>query len=219
MSKHTKKIGLVLAAALLAPSLAAARGAGGIDAWAYVTKDGTSSRSGDHGDLDVVRSLAASDKVKAVKGDFLWFRKGADRYIVTDAALLAPLAPLAAEQSKLGKQQGALGAQQGKLGGEQGELGMQQAELSGKQMKVTHQIEKRSKKDQDTAALEAQVKELERQQEALAQKQEALAQKQEPLARQQEKLGAQQEKLAHDFEAKLEAAIQQALAKGLAQKL
>jgi hypothetical protein len=222
MSKHNKKIGLVLAAALMAPSLVLARGgaaAAAVDSWAYVGRDGTSSRSNGERDLEAVRSLVSSGKVAALKGEFLWFRKGGDRYVITDAAVLAPLAPLAAEQSKLGKQQGELGAQQGKLGGEQGELGMQQMELSGKEMKVSHQIEKRSKKDQATTDLDAQMKDLERQRDALIRKQEALAQKQEPLARQQEKLGAQQEKLAHDFEAKLQAAIEQALAKGLAQKL
>jgi bla regulator protein BlaR1 len=217
MSKQTRQLGMVLAAALMAPSLAQA--AGSVDSWAFVGKEGTSSRSTGRGDTDALRSLAISGKLKGHKGDFLWFRRGDDRYVVTDAALLAPLGPLAAEQSRLGKQQGQLGAEQGKLGAQQGELGMQQAELGGKQAKLSHQIEKRAKHDEPTAALEAQMQALEREQEALSHKQGKLGERQEPLARQQEKLGAQQEKLAADFEARLSAVIEQALAKGLAQKL
>lgn len=62
-------------------------------------------------------------------GPALWFRQGSKRYVVRDAAVIAPLQQAYARVAELGRRQAALGQQQRELGREQGTLGRRQGEL------------------------------------------------------------------------------------------
>ena len=58
-----------------------------------------------------------------------WFRRGDDRYLITDPGLLRQVDEMFAPQRELGRRQGLLGRKQGEFGRLQGDLGRKQGEL------------------------------------------------------------------------------------------
>jgi beta-lactamase regulating signal transducer with metallopeptidase domain len=65
------------------------------------------------------------------RGDeVLWVRRGSERYVIRDPALIRSLHESQREVAELGRQQGVLGDQQGRLGLEQGRLGDQQGQIA-----------------------------------------------------------------------------------------
>ncbi|OEZ01010.1 MULTISPECIES: M56 family metallopeptidase [Stenotrophomonas] len=60
----------------------------------------------------------------------LWVRRGTDRYVIRDQALIRSLSQSQKEIADLGRAQGALGEQQGRLGEQQGRLGERMAAIS-----------------------------------------------------------------------------------------
>lgn len=171
--------------------------------------------------------LAARKLGKEWGADVIWFERHGKAYAIRDAATVAKAQALFAPQEELGEKQGALGDQQGTLGEQQGKLGAEQAKL-GEEMAAlaAKEAEQAQKHPEKSEAFEARMREfgekmeeLGRQQEALATKQEALGAKQEALGARQEELGKKQEKLALEAEKKLDALIDEAIQKGLAQEV
>ncbi|MCL1633412.1 M48 family metalloprotease [Luteimonas sp. SX5] len=121
------------------------------------------------------RDIRAADKAKrSVQGDFLWFRRGDEAYVVQDAAILAKV-------SEAWKPTEALGAKMEALG--------KQMEAHGKKMDVlSGQMQAASDSGQPADA------ELQK----IAAKMETLAEQQQAAARQMEKLREQKRSAAAD---------------------
>lgn len=184
----------------------------------YVVTRGQDSSvmRGDMDDLRTARKLG-----KKWGGDVIWFERDGKAYAIRDAATVAKAHELFAPQTELGEQQGALGEQQGALGEQQGKLGVQQAKLGAQMATLAAEQAERAMKGEEGSeqAFESRVKELEENMEELGRQQEALGAKQEALGEKQEKLGEQQEKLAMEAEKKLDALIDEAVKKGLAEEV
>lgn len=184
----------------------------------YVVTRGQDSSvmRGNMDDLRTARKLG-----KKWGGDVIWFERDGKAYAIRDSATVARAHELFAPQTELGEKQGALGEQQGALGEQQGKLGVQQAKLGAEMATLAAQQAERAMKDEEGSeeAFESRVKELEEKIEELGRQQEALGAKQEALGEQQEKLGEQQEKLAMEAEKKLDALIDEAVKKGLAEEV
>ena len=152
--------------------------------------------------------------------DILWFRRDGQAYVIRDAATLStlreafrPQIALGEKQAELGAEQGKLGAKQGLLGAKQGELGAKQGALGARQAGFGRDDEKKR------AELERQMEELGRKQEELGRQQEELGMQQEKLGEQQEELGRQQEEASRIAEGKLRKITDEAIARGLAEKV
>ena len=125
--------------------------AGAPDAWSLVHRGGSQSMSGSTEDAREALRLRAE-----IKSEYLWARRAGQRWVVTDAELLAPLSPLLEETRRLGEQQEALGVQMAR---------------------ASHKLEKRAKRGELTADLEREIEILAKKEEALAHRQEELAHK------------------------------------------
>lgn len=152
--------------------------------------------------------------------DILWFRRDGQAYVIRDAATLSaakeafrPQIALGEKQGELGAQQGSLGAKQGLLGAKQGELGAKQGALGARQARFDRDD------DKEMEALDRQMDELGRQQDELGRQQEELGEQQEKLGEQQVELGRQQEKASREGELKLKKITDEAIARGLAEKV
>ena len=162
-------------------------------------------------------------KAKAVRQgdeDVLWFRRDGQAYVVRDAATLAAVKEAFRPVSELGEKQGALGAEQGKLGAKQGLLGAKQGELGAKQGELGARHASLSRHDDGKMAdLDRQMEELGRKQEELGRQQEELGRQQEELGERQEELGRQQEEASRIAEGKLKKLTEEAISRGLAEKV
>ena len=99
--------------------------------WALVHRDGR-SMDGGPGAWPRARAL-----VGKTLGDYLWFIKDGQEYLIDDAGVIAeieswfkPLEELGHEQGELGEKQGALGEEMGKLGEEMARLGLEMARVT-----------------------------------------------------------------------------------------
>jgi beta-lactamase regulating signal transducer with metallopeptidase domain len=146
--------------------------------------------SDDTDDIDAARS--------SINGDFVWFRKGDQAYVIDDPATVSRATAAWAETEKLGSRMEALGSQM---------------EVHGKKMEALgRQMEQISAGDAESAAMKAagaRMEGLGRQQEQLASKQAKLAlamvdaddARREQLSHEMEQLSAQQETLGEQMEA------------------
>jgi len=181
-----------------------------VDAWTFSRNEGhwrdTNGSERDWQD--------AQDAIDHIDGDVLWFRRGTDRYVVTDAAALHQVAEIFAPQEELGHRQGELGARQGELGRlqgdlgrKQGELGRIQAQISRVQAVVALQRARRGDGaddvDGDRAEMERQQREASELQAELGAQQSLLGERQSALGAQQAELGREQTRVAKEVAAAL----------------
>ena len=141
----------------------------------------------------------------------LWARRGNQRYLINDPALMKSLTLAQQEVAKLGHEQGLLGTRQGELGKRMGEISLrasQQAMASLDAAEMANQAARQAsaQAEAELAAVSA------KQQQELARQQQGLAREQQALAQQQSQVSA---KMARD----IRSAIDQALANGTAQSL
>lgn len=141
----------------------------------------------------------------------LWARRGNQRYLINDPALMKSLTSAQQEVAKLGHEQGLLGTRQGELGKRMGEISLrasQQAMASLDAAEMANQAARQAsaQAEAERAAVSA------KQQQELARQQQGLAREQQALAQQQSQVSA---KMARD----IRSAIDQALANGTAQSL
>ncbi len=167
----------------------------------------------------------------------LWVRRGNERYVIRDPALIRSLSQSQKEVAALGRAQGELGEQQGRLGEQQGRLGeristiAQQASLdalaasrevmAADAAEMANQAARSGRSTVDAAAVARRASGQARQQqiEQAAAQQAQLALQQEGLARQQEALAARQSVASAKVARDVRSAIDQALANGTAQRV
>jgi hypothetical protein len=159
--------------------------------------------------------------------DLFWFRRGSDRYIVTDRAALDELAEMFKPQEELGRRQGELGRLQGALGRKQGELGRIQARLGAKQaaLSIRRAAFARSSEDEDPD-LERLAGEVSRGQDEagelqaeLGEQQAALGERQAALGEQQAALGREQQRVSEQIERALGGFTRELIADGRAKRV
>jgi beta-lactamase regulating signal transducer with metallopeptidase domain len=212
--------------------------------YAFALLDGNSTTvNGTTADLAAVRRLRQHDEplLWFRHGDAEWIIR--DRATLERAkAIYAPLSALAEQQGKLGEQQGALGEKQGRLGEEQGRIAAQQgefaarqAELAGKAAELAARraafaadtrsgesaatLDARQRElDAARAALDQQQPDVAGQQAAMGARQAELGRQQAALGKQQEALGRRQQEASAKAEKQMAQLLEEAVAKGLAQK-
>jgi hypothetical protein len=201
-----RRIALATLAAFSAPLLlshspaVAASPAEAADRVSYVlfaAGSGSSSMSGSMEDMHSARSLRRGEE------GLLYIRHRGMAYVIRDAATLREAEAIFAPQQ-------ALGAKQAELGSRQAELGQRQAQLGAEQGRL--------------AALQADARAsrgggLGRQQNELGRRQGELGQQQGQLGRQQGELGREQARLARLANEKIRLLIEQAIQRGVAQRV
>lgn len=206
MPRNYRRLALAALAALAVPTLlvqpsaVAASRDQSADRTSYVliaAGNGSSTMSGSTDDLRRARSLRSGREA------LLYVRDGGAAYVIRDAATLRQAEAIFAPQNALGDQQGELGDRQSALGERQSRLGMQQAELG----------------SQQAYASPKRAEALGRQQEALGRQQDELGRQQNELGRQQEALGREQERLADEANARIRALVEEAVQRGVAQRV
>jgi beta-lactamase regulating signal transducer with metallopeptidase domain len=186
-------------------------------------------------DGDTTNAVGSSEDLRAAKAQqrngepLLWVRKGGNRYVVRDTAILrrlraayAPVAKLGEEQGRLGAEQGELGAQQGELGARQGQLGAQQGELAARLAVATMSAVNagaETRSNAETAATEQRLADLGRQQDQLGREQHALGSKQQELNRQQQALNERQRIASEAAQREADRLIDAAITDGSAQRV
>jgi hypothetical protein len=159
----------------------------------------------------------------------LWVRRGNERYLVRDPALLQSLSKAQQQVATLGRQQGALGERMGELGERQGELGERIAALS---MRASHDAmesqdaaemaNNAARRVQGDAALAERAAQRAKADAAAAVDHRRIAdlsRQQAELARQQSGLAQQQSVASAQIAREVRNAIDKALADGSAQRL
>lgn len=175
----------------------------------------------------------------------LWVRRGNERYVIRDPALIRSLSQSQKEVAELGRAQGELGEQQGRLGEQQGRLGerisviAQQASrdainasreaLAMDAAEMANQAASTGRSDAASSQAARRASEQARQKaagarehqqiEQTARQQEQLALQQQGLARKQEALAARQSVASAKVAREVRSAIDQALANGTAQRV
>lgn len=179
----------------------------------------------------------------------LWVRRGNDRYVIRDPALIRSLSQSQKEIAELGRAQGALGEQQGRLGEQQGRLGERIAAISllasrealgisGGEMQsdaaeLANQAAHPGSSDATRALAARRASERAREKAAQLRNDASRQQQTEQAARQQAELALQQQGLARKQEAlaqrqsvasakvarEVRSAIDQALANGTAHRV
>lgn len=179
----------------------------------------------------------------------LWVRRGNDRYVIRDPALIRSLSQSQKEIAELGRAQGALGEQQGRLGEQQGRLGERIAAISllasrealgisGEEMQsdaaeLANQAAHPGSSDATRALAARRASERAREKAAQLRNDASRQQQTEQAARQQAELALQQQGLARKQEAlaqrqsvasakvarEVRSAIDQALANGTAHRV
>ena len=137
---------------------------------------------------------------EALASAYLWFRRGGQAFLVSDADTLRRAQELFAPLEALGRKQGALGKQQGRLGKEQGQLGRRQGRLGRQQADATAN---------DSQERSAEMREL-------GEEQRELGKHQQALGEQQRILGEEQRRLAEAMEPRLQALFDEAIRSGRA---
>jgi len=166
--------------------------------YVLMTGDGQHSMmSGSTDDYNRARAMRAGN------APLLYVRQDGAAYVIRDAAILRraeqimqPQQELGRRQGELGRQQGALGRQQGALGAEQGRLGRLMADARVREMH-----------------------DLGQQQGELGRRQGALGAQQAALGQRQAALGREQARLAALVEPQFRALLDEAIRRGLAQRV
>jgi len=176
--------------------------------FAYVLVQGQSqTMSGSSSDLREAAKLKSD-----VAEPYLWLRRAGKRYLVTDPALVEQADALAEPQRKLGHKQAELGTRQAELGRRQARLGREQGELGRAETRAALRGTDRDR-DDDAA------RELRRQQHDLADEQRELGEAQGVMGREQAKIGREQARLAREAQEKMQALLDDAIARGLVRPL
>jgi beta-lactamase regulating signal transducer with metallopeptidase domain len=178
---------------------------------------------------------ASMDDLKQAKRDakgsdpVLWVRRGNERYLVRDPALLKSLASTQQQVTALGRQQGTLGDRMGALGERQGELGERIAALSLRasrdaleSMDAAEMANNAARKVPGDAALAERAALRAKADAAAAVDHRAIAElsrQQAELAREQSGLARQQSVATAQMTRNVRTAIDKALADGSAQRL
>ncbi|MBT2767221.1 M56 family metallopeptidase [Stenotrophomonas sp. ISL-67] len=179
----------------------------------------------------------------------LWVRRGNDRYVIRDPAVIRSLGQSQKEIAELGRAQGELGEQQGRLGEQQGRLGeristiaqqasrdaidasreamaMDAAEMANQaagsergSASAAVAARRASAQARQQAAQARDDHTRQQQIEQAAQQQSQLALQQQGLARQQEALAARQSVASAKVAREVRTVIDQALANGTAQRV
>lgn len=191
---------LLLAIAPAQSALAGSHGAGSVDRLSYVLFDGNGDSSMMSGSSDDFRRAKA---YRAGHSPLLYVRLDDAAYVIRDAALLAQAHAIMEPQRQLGNRQGELGRQQGELGSRQAALGAEQGRLGALMANSTPR--------QMTALAERQA--------ALGERQASLGAQQEALGERQAELGRQQEQLAELAKPQFRALVNEAIRRGLAQRV
>ncbi|MDY7227772.1 M56 family metallopeptidase [Hyalangium rubrum] len=187
--------------------------------------------AGSMDDLRMAKTLRNEGK------DVLFVRRDDKAYVIRDAktleqvrAAFEPETKLGEQQAELGRKQAALGVKQAEFGQKQASLGMKQAELGMKQAEhgvaAARAAMRGDKAEQDRheqeleknqEAVDKEMDALGDQQEALGREQEKLGEQQEALGREQEKLGRQMAASARESRKRVDALVDEAVRKGLAE--
>ena len=157
---------------------------------------GTLALNGTQKDRDDLLALR-----KKTDGDFLWIRRGAKRYLVTDAPTVAkakeiyePERAMSQAAGELGSLQGDLGSAQGDVGLEQGRIGTKQAQIGLRQAQIALELANGDVSKARRKELEAENDALSEEMERLGRAQSNLGEKQTRMGQDQTKLGEQQSK-------------------------
>jgi beta-lactamase regulating signal transducer with metallopeptidase domain len=202
--------------------------------FALIDGDSTVTINGSNADLDVVRKLHATNK------SMLWFRRGDQAYLIRDKSMLerasriyAPVTTLARQQGELAGQQGAVAGRQAGLAAQDAAFAQRQAELAGRQAEMAARVATREAAGSDEHAREneqeAQRREMDAAQAELdkrhaelearqATQQRALETQQAGFEKRQQALEGQQQQAQQRAELAMNQLLDEALAKGLAQK-
>ena len=191
-------LSLSTVAVTAAPAHAADNWSGNRLSYVLMTGDGQHSMmSGSTDDYNRARAYRAGN------APLLYVRQDGAAYVIRDAAtlrraeaIMQPQQELGRRQGELGRQQGALGRQQGALGAEQGRLGRLMADARVREMH-----------------------ELGQQQGELGRRQGALGAQQAALGQRQAALGREQARLAALAEPQFRALLDEAIRRGLAQRV
>jgi len=174
---------------------------------------------------------------KQIPGDFIWFQRDEESYIIRDQATVDRARKLWAPQEELGRKQEELGKQQEALGRQQEALSKRMEEVRVKVPDMTAELDKLKTELQklgSTASMEqignlqSEIGELQskigniqshagEQQGKLGEEQGALGEKQGKLGEQQGELGRQQGELAEKASHEMKQLLDEAVAKGTAQ--
>jgi beta-lactamase regulating signal transducer with metallopeptidase domain len=174
---------------------------------------------------------------KQITGDFIWFERDEESYIIRDQATIDRARKLWAPEEELGKKQEALGKQQEALGEQQEELGAKMQHLRVKVPDMTAAVDKLRAELKELSAgatteqvgrIEAEIGELQSkigeiqshagdQQAKLGDEQGALGEKQGKLGEEQGELGRQQSELAEKAARQMKGLLDEAISKGTAQ--
>jgi len=159
--------------------------------------DGSSMMSGSSDDFRLAR------KHRAGHSPLLYVRDGGSAYVIRDAALLSRAHAIMEPQRQLGERQGELGRQQDELGSRQAALGDEQGKLGALMANSTP----------------LQMASLAERQAALGERQSSLGAQQAELGERQGELGRQQERLAEQARPQFRALVNEAIQRGLAQRV
>lgn len=184
--------------------------------------DSTITINGSSADLDTVRKLHATNK------SMLWFRRGDHAYLIRDKAMLerasriyAPVTTLVRQQGELAGDQGgvaglqaALAAKDAALAQEHAAVAKQQAEMAAR---IARRAAARSNTDARQSELDAQQHQIDEAQARLDQR-HALVKMQSQFEKRQQALDRQQQQAQQHAEQAMNQLLDEALAKGLAQK-
>ncbi|WP_350016505.1 M56 family metallopeptidase [Rhodanobacter sp. IGA1.0] len=190
--------------------------------------------NGSNADLDAVKKLRASNK------SILWFRRGSEAYVIHDKAMLerasriyAPVTALARQQGELAGQQGAIAGRQAGLAAQDAAFAREQAGLARQQAKMAARIASVAASGADSQAqqreLDARQAEMDAAQAQLDQRhaelearlaaqQQSLEAQQAGFEKQQQALDRQQQQAQQAADQSMSQLLDEALAKGLAQK-
>lgn len=205
-------------------------GAAEIDAYVFSREGGNwRSGSGSNRDWSEVGAL------REAMGDrsLLWFRRGDERYVITDPATLERLADamepqeeLGRRQGELGRRQGELGRLQGELGRKQGQLGRMQADIARRQARLNQRMtlvgrnsDERDEIARERQDLEARQDEVSELQSELGEQQSKLGERQSVLGEQQAELGREQARVSKEVQREMTRIARESIRSGLAKRL
>jgi beta-lactamase regulating signal transducer with metallopeptidase domain len=174
---------------------------------------------------------------KQISGDFIWFQRDEQSYIIRDQATIERARQLWAPQEELGKKQEELGKQQEGLGKQQEELGEKMEKVHVKVPDMTAQLDKLraelkqmssgatleqvSNLQSEIGELQSKIGEIQsqagEQQGELGERQGELGEKQGKLGELQGELGRQQGELAEKASRQMRELLDESITKGLAQ--
>ena len=203
-------------------------GPAAVDAYVF-SRDQGHWRNGSGSERDWREAEDLRDRI--ADDPLLWFRRGHDRYMVTDTELLKRFAEamrpqeiLGQKQGELGRQQGELGQLQGELGRQQGKLGVMQASLARRRaalsLRIASQDDASSEAlDRERRAIASHEDEIQDLQSEIGDQQSRLGERQSALGEQQSELGRQQSEAAKEVARALDELTREAIRRGLAKPI